>query len=61
MIHKDLPEGRTGVYVYQRERERALRAAKLNCNNYLFLCFGLLTTVNVLKHLCIFVSLLDCW
>jgi len=33
MIHKDLPEGHIGVYVYQRERERTLRAMKLNCNN----------------------------
>jgi hypothetical protein len=50
MTNKDLPEGHTCVYVYQRER--AMTAAKLNCDNYLFLSFGLLITVNVLKHLC---------
>jgi len=45
MIH----EGCTGVHMYQRER--ALRAVKRNCNNYLFLSFGLLVTVKGLKHL----------
>jgi hypothetical protein len=32
---------------------------EFNCNSYLFISFGLLITVNVLKHLCVFVSLLD--
>jgi len=46
------------VLQYQRERERE-RAVKCNCNNYLFLSFGLLINLKVLRHLCAFVSLLD--
>jgi hypothetical protein len=45
--------------IREREGERALRAAKLNCNNYLFISFGLLITVNVLRYLCVLLSLLD--
>ena len=44
-----------------RQRESAQRAVKLNYNNYIVLYFEFLITVEVLKHLCVFVSLLDPW